>query len=116
MVHNVLSFAINILVPIAIFSGWMVAEFRGRARVRIGLGIACMAFPFLWIWSVTYSSNMLLAMHNFCLHRIELLLKDKQETQVLHAIQVYEKSYQDTQSARAAVFQMSSALSEPEEK
>jgi hypothetical protein len=116
MLTNVLALAANVLLPATIFCAWLAAEFRGRTFVRIGFGIACMAFPFLWIWSVIYSADALTVMHNICLHRIELLLEDKRETQVLHAIQVYEKTYKDTDSAKRAVFQMSSVLSEAEEK
>jgi hypothetical protein len=75
-----------------------------------------MFFPILWICAVIYTSDLVSAMHNICLNRIELMIQKGRGMQVRQAIQVYDKTYQETQSWKTAVFRLQSALTEPENK
>jgi hypothetical protein len=110
MSSDMMRFAINVLLPIALLIGWLIAEFHCRRWVRVSLGLACLLFPFLWIWAVTYSTNMLLSLHKMGIHRIEILIQDGQEARVQRALKVYDETYQDTGSTKAAVFCMNSVL------
>jgi hypothetical protein len=49
MLFDTIAFALNILLPLGLVIGWVVAEFRCKTHVRLGLGLACLVFPFLWM-------------------------------------------------------------------
>jgi ABC-type transport system involved in cytochrome bd biosynthesis fused ATPase/permease subunit len=104
---------INVIVPLAIFIAWLVAESRWRTSIRVALGIACMLFPLLWVCATIHTSSTLSSMHATCLHQIDALLRAQQETRILQALQVYEQTYQEERSYKAAVFRLHSALAEP---
>ena len=101
-----------VLLPTALVVLWLVAEFRWRRSVRVALGIACMLVPFMWLSGVIYTSNLLADWHRFGLCKIERLLHERREPQVRRALRVYDEAYQQTGSAKAAVFRMNSVLLE----
>jgi hypothetical protein len=105
-------FIINLLIPPILFISWLVAEYRCRAHIRIALGMACLLFPALWIWAAIYSSHMIGDMHYFGLHRIENMVQEGRELQAQRALRAYNETYQETQSAKAAVFRMNAVLME----
>jgi hypothetical protein len=112
MLSEVMPVIINVVLPVVLFISWLVAEFRCRTPVRIALGLACLLFPALWIWAAIYSSHMIGDMHHFGLHRIEKMVQEGREPQVQRALRVYDETYRETQSAKAAVFRMNSVLME----
>jgi hypothetical protein len=116
MLHDVMCLVINVLIPIALLIGWLVAEFRARPAVRIGLGLACLLFPCLWIWASLYTYQSVMDLNDSNLYRMERLLQDGRQMQVDRALQVYSETYQQTQSGKAAVFRMSAVLYELDAK
>ncbi len=112
MHFDALSLAINVALPLALVTLWLVAEFRWRKSARIGLGLGCMLLLCLWIAAAMYSGEMQLGLHRACLGRIEHMLAEGQNAQARRALQVYRQKYQETHSTRAAVSWMHKTLSE----
>jgi hypothetical protein len=112
MLSDATRLAVNLLLPAALIVAWLVAEFRWRRSLRVVLGVACILVPFMWLSAVIYTSNLLTDMHRFSLDRIERLLQERRESQVHRALRAYDETYQETGSAKAAVFRMNSALLE----
>jgi len=107
---------LNVLLPIALLVAWLVAEFRWRRWVRVTLGIVCILVPSVWLSGVIYTSNLLTSWHRFGLGRIERLLQEQREPQVRRALRVYDETYQETGSDKAAVFRMNSVLLEQQKE
>ena len=103
---------VNVIIPIALFLGWLWAELRWRASVRIVLGLACMAFLGFQVWINAEVAKQHLVLHTYGLRLIERRLDEDTATEVRNALRLYGETYEDTQNAEAAVIRMISALRE----
>lgn len=103
------------ILVIFLFIGWLAAEIRGSKIIRISLGVICMMILGIGIYVVMQSSDMLLAMHRYCLQKIEKKIESGEIKSVQQSIQSYEQTYQETSSTKAAITQMIEQLSKTEE-
>ncbi len=110
MLSDVMRFAINVLLPVALIIGWLIAEFRCRTTIRVSLGLLCLLFPLLWSCAVIYSTDVVICLQRVNLHRIGLMVQEGEEKQVLRALRVYETTYETTQSDKMAAFQLNADL------
>jgi hypothetical protein len=110
MLSDVMRILLNVLLPLLLLIAWIIAEFRSRLGVRVGLGLICFIFPMLWVGAVIYTTEFLNDIHHFTFRRIERLVRDGHENKVLKSLQVYEKTFSDTGSQKAAVLRMNEVL------
>lgn len=101
--------AANILVPVALFLAWIIAEYRCRIIMRIVLALACMFLVF-WIWVEDTKADLQIEKHRSCLQHMQTLLQKKEEAPVLQALKIYSDIYHKTQSAKVAIEKTNSVL------
>lgn len=103
---------INLLILVSLLILWLVAEFRWGRSSRIGLGLACLVLTLFWLGIVVSSVEKHLGMQRFNLVRMAQMLDDQEEEDVRQALRLYEDTYQQTGSSRAAIHRMYSFLIE----
>lgn len=114
MLHDLMRLVLNVLLPLLLFAGWLVAECRShRAYVRLSLGLGCLLVLVMWLLAVINSANIALHLHRSGLYRIERELQEEGDTRVLRSIRVYDEVYRETQSMKRAASAMNNALLEP---
>jgi hypothetical protein len=113
-IRDIIVIAANILVPVALFLAWIIAEFRCRTWIRIVLAFVCMFFLCFEIWLVNTTADLQIQKHRFILQHIEIMLQKNKEGQVLNALRIYNKVYQENKSTKDAVRKMDSILEDYE--
>lgn len=105
-----------LLLVLALFVAWLLAEWRGKRWFRMSLGVLCMLVLSIGIYVTIQSAGMQSAMHRMGLRQIDRLLQEGDSARVRRAIQHYEKTLEQTGSPKAATDAMLSALGEDEER
>lgn len=117
MLFHCLGVVISILLPFVLLIAWITAERRtAHTSVRLTLGIACLAVAAIGIASVRYTCDARLSEYHVCLGRAEALLQDGRSKELQNALRIYDETYSETGSYRAALYAFERALKQAREE
>lgn len=110
MSADVIRFAMVALLPSILMLLWFVAELHWRRWVRLAIGIANALLLVSWLLGVIYTYDLVTGMYYSSLSRMDRLLEERQEAVVRQALRVHKQTFQESRSAKQAVFRLSSVL------